>query len=149
MLKIPQKHWSKLRFSFNSKCDVLVNNMSETFNSVIIGPRGKPIVTMFEDISGYLMERWATNRTKLQAYNVSVLPNIKKKKKLQKECDILPPPLRRLPGRQKRKRNKVGYEKARDSSLVSRKGMPVTNSVSATSNVVTNTSGASAQAVAS
>jgi len=86
LLKIPQKHWSKSRFSFNSKCDVLVNNMSETFNSVIIGPRGKPIVTMFEDIKGYFMERWATNRTKIQAYNGSVLPNIKKK--LQKECEL-------------------------------------------------------------
>lgn len=38
--------------------------------------------------------------------------------------DILPPPLRKLPGRPKRKRNKDGDEKARDSSLVSRKGMP-------------------------
>jgi len=38
--------------------------------------------------------------------------------------DILPPPLRKLPGRPKRRRNKDGDEKARDSSLVSRKGMP-------------------------
>jgi len=38
--------------------------------------------------------------------------------------NILPPPLRKLPGRPKRKRNKDGDEKARDSSLVSRKGMP-------------------------
>ncbi|XP_073225673.1 uncharacterized protein [Cicer arietinum] len=68
LLKIPPRFWSKSRFSFNSKCDVLVNNMSETFNSVIIGPRGKPIVTMFEDIKLYLMERWARNKTTLKRY---------------------------------------------------------------------------------
>jgi hypothetical protein len=36
---------------------------------------------------------------------------------------ILPLPLRRLHGRPKRKRNKDGDEKTKDSSLVSRKGM--------------------------
>ncbi|XP_073219727.1 uncharacterized protein [Cicer arietinum] len=68
LVKIPPRFWSKSRFSFNFKCDVFVNNMSETFNSVIIGPRGKPIVTMFEDIKLYLMERWARNRTTLEGY---------------------------------------------------------------------------------
>ncbi|KAK2357350.1 hypothetical protein QL285_094629 [Trifolium repens] len=33
--------------------------------SVILGPRGKPIVTMLEEIISYLMERWAT-RPKMQ-----------------------------------------------------------------------------------
>lgn len=60
--------------------------MSETFNSVIIGPRHKPIVTMFEEIIGYLMERWAFNRTRFDSYNGSVLPNIKKK--LDKEREL-------------------------------------------------------------
>ncbi|XP_012569048.1 uncharacterized protein [Cicer arietinum] len=80
LVKIPS------RFSFNSKCDVLVNNMSETFNSVVIGLRGKPIVTMFEDIKLYLMERWARNRTTLERYTCSVLPQIKKK--LAKEQEL-------------------------------------------------------------
>lgn len=44
-------------FNYCKKIDVLVNNRSETFNSVIIGPRQKPIVTMLEDIRGYLMDR--------------------------------------------------------------------------------------------
>ncbi|XP_012574218.1 uncharacterized protein [Cicer arietinum] len=86
LVKIPPMFWSKSRFSFNSKCDVLVNNMSETFNSVIIGPRGKPIVTMLEDIKLYLMERWAKNRTTLERYTCSVLPQIKKK--LAKEQEL-------------------------------------------------------------
>lgn len=56
----------------------MVNNMSEIFNGVIIGPRQKHIVTILEDIRGYLMDRWVTNRNKIEAYNGYVLPIIKK-----------------------------------------------------------------------
>ena len=38
--------------------------MSEAFNSVIVDARGKPIITMLEEIRVYLMERWATKRKK-------------------------------------------------------------------------------------
>lgn len=80
LMRTPPRHWSKSWFRFDSKCDVLVNNMSETFNSVILGPREKPIVTMFEEIRCYLMERWARNRSKMIELEVgAVLPNIKKK----------------------------------------------------------------------
>ena len=78
LLKIPPRYWSKSMFKYNTKCDVLVNNMSETFNSVIIGPREKPIVSMLEDIRGYLMDRWAKNRAKIEEYSEEVLPRIKK-----------------------------------------------------------------------
>lgn len=60
--------------------------MSETFNSVIVGPRKKPIVTMMEEIRVYLMERWAKNRQKIESYNGSVLPKIKKR--LEKEQEF-------------------------------------------------------------
>ncbi|CAK8544565.1 unnamed protein product [Lathyrus sativus] len=76
--KILPRYWSKSMFKYNIKSDVLVNNMSETFNSVIIGPRQKSIVTMMEEIRGYLMDRWATNRTKIEEYTDFVLPRIKK-----------------------------------------------------------------------
>lgn len=85
LLKIPPRFWSKSRFSFASKCDVLVNNMLETFNSVIVGPRSKPIVTMLEEIRVYLMERRASNRLKISSYYGSVLPRIKKR--LEKELE--------------------------------------------------------------
>ena len=32
LIKIPPRFWSKSRFSFDPKCDVLVNNMNEAFN---------------------------------------------------------------------------------------------------------------------
>jgi hypothetical protein len=53
--------------------------MSEAFNSTIVIPRQKPIVTMCEDIRVYLMEKWDANRTKIASYEDDVLPNIKKR----------------------------------------------------------------------
>lgn len=53
--------------------------MSEAFNSTIIIARGKPVVTMFEEIRVYLMERWEANRQKIARYEDEVLPNIKKR----------------------------------------------------------------------
>jgi hypothetical protein len=79
LMLIPAKHWCKWKFTGNSHCDTLVNNMSEAFNSTIVIPRGKPIVTMCEDIRVYLMEKWETNRRKIERYKDDVLPNIKKR----------------------------------------------------------------------
>ena len=58
MMKTPHMFQSKSQFKTNSKCDSLLNNMSEAFNSVIIEARAKPIVTMLEYIRTYIMERW-------------------------------------------------------------------------------------------
>lgn len=79
LLQIGAKHWSKSAFTSGPLCDTLVNNMSEAFNSVIVVPREKPIVTMLEDIRVYLMERWDTNRKKVATYENNILPNIRKK----------------------------------------------------------------------
>ncbi|MCH79452.1 hypothetical protein A2U01_0000201 [Trifolium medium] len=86
LIKIPPRHRSKSYFTFNSKCDTLVNNMCETFNSIIIEPRQKPIVTMLEEIKGYFMSRWTTNRSKFDHLpNGSVLPNIKKRMEIEQQ----------------------------------------------------------------
>ncbi|PNX65205.1 hypothetical protein L195_g054424, partial [Trifolium pratense] len=80
LLKIPPRHWSKSYFTFNSKCDTLVNNISEAFNSVIIEARQKPIVTMLEDIKDYLMDTWTTRRNKYDHLpDGSVMPKIQEK----------------------------------------------------------------------
>jgi transposase-like protein len=79
LMLIPAKHWSKSQFTSGPMCDTLVNNMSEAFNSTIIIPRSKPVVTMCEDIKVYLMEKWEANRKKIARYEDDVLPNIKKK----------------------------------------------------------------------
>jgi len=79
LMKIPARHWSKSKFTSGPLCDTLVNNMSEAFNSTIVIARGKPVVTMFEEIRVYLMERWETNRQNIARYEGVVLPNIKKR----------------------------------------------------------------------
>ncbi|XP_016172476.1 uncharacterized protein LOC107614863 [Arachis ipaensis] len=57
LIAIPPRYWSRSRFTYNSKVDTLVNNMSESFNSVIVDAREKPIVTMLEEIRVKLMTR--------------------------------------------------------------------------------------------
>jgi len=82
--EIEPMHWTRAMFKGDSKCDTLVNNISEAFNSVIVVPRSKPVVSMLEDIMVYVMERWQKNREKIAKYDDGeVLPNIKKK--LEKE----------------------------------------------------------------
>lgn len=64
----------------------MVNNISETFNSVLVGPRQKSIVTVLEDIRGYLMVCLATNKVKMDNYLGSGFPYIKEK--LDKEQEM-------------------------------------------------------------
>lgn len=74
-------HTSIYWFAYGSKCDILVNNLSQTFNGVIIGLRQKPIVSMIEDKRGYIMERLANNWIKMEGPTPrSMSPRIKKKK---------------------------------------------------------------------
>ncbi|RYR35157.1 hypothetical protein Ahy_A10g050289 [Arachis hypogaea] len=63
---MPPMYWSRSRFTYNSKVDTLVNNMFESFNSVIVDAREKPVVTMLEEIRVKLMTRWAENRLPAQ-----------------------------------------------------------------------------------
>ena len=79
------RFWSRSRFTFTPKCDLLVNNISEGFNSVLVPARAKPIITMLEDIRTYIMQRWAKNRLKIASFQGSVCPKILSR--LQKEAN--------------------------------------------------------------
>jgi len=48
------------------RCDTLVNNMSEAFNSVIVDARSKPIIKMLKEIILYITNRWASNKFKVK-----------------------------------------------------------------------------------
>ncbi|XP_052487853.1 uncharacterized protein LOC128041590 [Gossypium raimondii] len=48
-------HWSRPHFSIRSHSDMLVNNLSESFNKMILEARGKPILTMMETIRTKIM----------------------------------------------------------------------------------------------
>ncbi|XP_014493085.1 uncharacterized protein LOC106755441 [Vigna radiata var. radiata] len=80
------KFWSRSRFIAQASCDSLDNNISEGFNNVLIHARGKPIITLLEDIRLYLMKRWATNRMEVASMDFNVCPKIKKR--LSKECQL-------------------------------------------------------------
>ncbi|XP_058739575.1 uncharacterized protein LOC131611665 [Vicia villosa] len=70
---IPKHKWCKHAFPFHSKCDVLMNNLSESFNATILMQRDKPIITMFEWIRNYLMGRFATLREKVENYKGDIM----------------------------------------------------------------------------
>ncbi|XP_017416361.1 uncharacterized protein LOC108327134 [Vigna angularis] len=78
--------WSRSRFSGRPACDTLVNNIFEAFNNVILDARGKPIITMLEEVRSYLMKKWASNREKISKFHGGICPKIQKRlqKRLKK-----------------------------------------------------------------
>ncbi|GAU09980.1 hypothetical protein TSUD_391720 [Trifolium subterraneum] len=79
LMKVPKKSWCKHAFSFHTKCDVLMNNLSESFNATILLQRDKPIITMFEWIRTYLMGRFASLKQKCESYVGAMMPKPKKR----------------------------------------------------------------------
>ncbi|XP_027155244.1 uncharacterized protein LOC113755439 [Coffea eugenioides] len=49
--------WSRAFFSTYPKCDILLNNLCECFNSKIVDAREKPIIEIMELLRLYLMQR--------------------------------------------------------------------------------------------
>jgi hypothetical protein len=60
--KIPVATWSRSKFTTNPKSDLIVNNLSECFNSYILDARDKSILTMLDTIRRKLMRRFQVNR---------------------------------------------------------------------------------------
>ncbi|XP_012843168.1 PREDICTED: uncharacterized protein LOC105963322 [Erythranthe guttata] len=58
-------NWSRSHFSTWPKCDMLLNNLCESFNRVIMKARDKPIITMCEIIRLLLMKRIHVQRDKV------------------------------------------------------------------------------------
>ncbi|WVY93030.1 hypothetical protein V8G54_032118 [Vigna mungo] len=85
LLGIPTKTWCKHAFSTYCRCDVLINNLSESFNSTILLARDKPIITMMEWIRTYIMKQFATLREKAMTYPGVVMS--RPRKRLDKEIE--------------------------------------------------------------
>ncbi|GKE94119.1 hypothetical protein Tco_1578974, partial [Tanacetum coccineum] len=49
--------WCMAHFEMDICCAAFENGISESFNSRIVRARGKPIITMLEDIRVYIMQR--------------------------------------------------------------------------------------------
>lgn len=83
---IPTRSWCKHKFSPYPKCDVLMNNLSEAFNSTILLARDKPIISMCEWIRTYLMGRFASMKEKLIKYRGEIMP--KPRRRLDREIEF-------------------------------------------------------------
>ena len=49
--------WSKSHFSTIVKCDMFLNNLSESFNMFILDAKDKPILTLMETIRTKVMQK--------------------------------------------------------------------------------------------
>ncbi|KAG8379461.1 hypothetical protein BUALT_Bualt07G0090900 [Buddleja alternifolia] len=90
----PPSQWSRSHFQTFPKCDMLLNNLCESFNSSILEAREKPILTMLEWIKEYLMTTLTENRDKAKkrwSYK-QICPKIKKiiEKNMEKSADCIP-----------------------------------------------------------
>ncbi|KAL6544076.1 hypothetical protein OROGR_010573 [Orobanche gracilis] len=67
------------------KCNMLLNNISETFNSYIKDARDKPIITMLEMIRRQLMKRFHAKRDGMLSCKFSICPKIHEKLEASKK----------------------------------------------------------------
>uniref|UniRef100_A0A803PXQ5 SWIM-type domain-containing protein n=1 Tax=Cannabis sativa TaxID=3483 RepID=A0A803PXQ5_CANSA len=70
--------WSKSHFKESVKCDMLLNNICESFNSAILNARDKPIVTLLESLRLWLMRKFTKNRENVGKWKNPVHNNIMK-----------------------------------------------------------------------
>ncbi|KAH7854285.1 hypothetical protein Vadar_012096 [Vaccinium darrowii] len=74
----PPVHWSRSHFSSYSKCDILLNNLCESFNSSILRARDQPIISMLESKRLILMETIKKKRTAMMRYIGVICPKVVK-----------------------------------------------------------------------
>ncbi|KAG5610990.1 hypothetical protein H5410_022271 [Solanum commersonii] len=93
LLSYNKEFWCKAFFSTSSKCDIVENNMSETFNSWIVSPRHKSIITMLEEIRHKIMNRHVDMRRFANTWITNVSPMarlvLEENKDISKRCKVL------------------------------------------------------------
>lgn len=57
LLKYPKQCWCRAYFKEHAKCDIVENNMCDTFNSWIFTARHKSVITILEEIKHKIMKR--------------------------------------------------------------------------------------------
>ncbi|KAL7169909.1 hypothetical protein ACSBR2_034870 [Camellia fascicularis] len=78
--------WARSHLSLRSNCDILVNNLSESFKSYLVEARELPIISMFEWIKRKLMQRIQIKKIGMKKYIGQICLNIHDKlKKLKVE----------------------------------------------------------------
>ena len=80
LAKMELNTWVRAYFATFPKCDILLNNNCEVFNSYILEARELPILSMFEKIKCQLMTRHYNKRKELEnEMTSSFCPKIRKK----------------------------------------------------------------------
>lgn len=77
--KFPPQTWTRAAFRAVSKNWALLNNMCEQFNATIVKFRGKPILTMLEEIRTYLMNKMNNSRSFMARYKGPISPSTQTK----------------------------------------------------------------------
>ncbi|XP_074288028.1 uncharacterized protein LOC141613187 [Silene latifolia] len=78
LVAIPPESWSRHAFTYTAKSDMLLNNMCETFNSVLKEARDKPILTQMEWMRRYIMLRNCERRQGIIKYKGVNMPFVYK-----------------------------------------------------------------------
>ncbi|KAK8716374.1 hypothetical protein V6N13_043686 [Hibiscus sabdariffa] len=77
--KINPAQWFRSHLSTRNKCDMLLNNLCESFNKVILEVRDKPILTMMEVIRTKLMKKVVNKREEAEKWPNPLCDKIQKK----------------------------------------------------------------------
>ena len=80
--------WARHAFPYYPKCDMLLNNLCETFNLKIVEAREKPLVNILETIRRYLMVRIRNNKDSMAKYEGPICHKIQQKLEKFKEATI-------------------------------------------------------------
>ena len=86
LMGIDCSHWSRHAFSTWPKCDMLLNNLCESFDSKIVDARDKSILTMCKMIRRYLMKRIPRNRDIMLKKSDPICLKIQDKLEVNKEA---------------------------------------------------------------
>ncbi|XP_062089747.1 uncharacterized protein LOC133796292 [Humulus lupulus] len=85
-----REEWTKSHFRERVKCDMVLNNLCESFNSAILMARDKPIITLLEKLRFWLMCRFYTKRETISKMvhpvGKRILQIIEKNKKVARNC---------------------------------------------------------------
>ena len=73
---IEPAQWTRSHFSLRALIDFLVNNLSESFNSMIVKTRDKLILSMLEWIKVRPMTRLYTKKIGIEKYGDKLCPSI-------------------------------------------------------------------------
>ncbi|XP_031095153.1 uncharacterized protein LOC115999443 [Ipomoea triloba] len=71
--------WSRSHFTTTPHCDILVNNISESFNAMILEARENPVINCLELIRKKLAIKLFENKSKAAEWNGVICPTIVKK----------------------------------------------------------------------